>query len=86
MSAPGDPASCVYSMKVPSGTSLSVYAQIGSAQSVGITSLVKEGFKTDLLTQKLAPAGTIKSDPALIKSKDTNSTNTLPIYLKIDTV
>jgi hypothetical protein len=83
-SVPGDPASCVYSMKVPSGVALSVYAQIGSAQSVGITSLDKLK-KSDLLAQKLGPTNTIKGDSQFLKIKLSDSTNTLPLYLKLDT-
>jgi hypothetical protein len=74
-------------MKVPSGMSLSVYAELGSPQSVGITSLDKTGLKikSDLLTQKLAPSTAIKTDPQYYKSAGAGSSASLPLYLKIDT-
>ena len=82
-SVPGDPASCVYSMKVPSGLTLSVYAEIGSSQSVGITGVSNPALKSDLKTQKLGPTTEIKSRVEFYKP-GANSTDTLPLYLKID--
>jgi hypothetical protein len=83
-SAPGDPASCVYSMKVPSDVSLSIYAKLGSGESIGVTSLNKVGLKSDLFALKLAPASGLKSESQLLKVKAGGS-DTLPIYLKLDT-
>lgn len=83
-SAPGDPASCVYSMKVPSDVSLSIYAKLGSGESIGVTSLNKVGLKSDLFALKLAPAAGLKSQSQLLKVKPGGS-DTLPIYLKLDT-
>jgi hypothetical protein len=95
MSDPNDPASCVYSMKVPSSIPLSVYAQIGNAQSVGITSLGKGqkegvpgydklGSKSDLVSTKIFPPGGLKGAPQLVKIRDSASSISLPLYIKLD--
>jgi hypothetical protein len=80
----GDPASCVYSMKVPAEVSLSIYAEIGSAHSIGLVSLDKVGLKSDLIALKLAPAGTLKTESQAFKLKAGSTVDTLPIYLKLD--
>jgi hypothetical protein len=84
-SVPGDPASCVYSMKVPSGVALSIYAQLGSAESVGVTARDKSGLKSNVVVQKLAPPGAVKTAPQYLKIKDPASSSSLPLYLKLDT-
>jgi hypothetical protein len=82
--AAGDPASCVYSLKVPANVSLSVYAVVGSAQSIGLASLDKVGLKLDAVALKLAPAGQFKTESQLFKLKAGSTVDTLPIYLKLD--
>jgi len=88
-----DPATCVYSMKVPSGESLSIYAGIGSASSVGITGLHKladGSYAKVVTTSDLKTEGLIKLD-ALIKGGAqtiklaTGGSETLPLYIKLDT-
>lgn len=87
----GDPASCIYSMKVPSGEPLSVYAELGSAKSVGITgfhklpngSYAKEAIKSDLKTEKFLKIDTFKTELAQVKLKN-GETETLKFDLKLD--
>jgi len=89
MSDPMDPAACVYSLKVPSSISLSIFAQLGNAQSVGVSSN-REGtgpdkvVKSDLVTAKIAPAGSLKGSPQSLKANGGVATNSLPLYIKID--
>jgi len=87
----GDAASCVYSMKVPSGQNLSVYAVLGSPQSVGIKGFLKldkGGFDTkqtdsDLKTQGFLKLDQYKSGLQTIKLTS-GAQQTLPLYLKLD--
>jgi len=87
----GDTASCVYSLKVPSGQNLSVYAVLGSPQSVGIKGylkLDKGGFDTkqtdsDLKTQGFLKLDQYKSGLQTIKLTS-GGQQTLPLYLKLD--
>lgn len=87
-----DPATCVYSMKVPSGESLSVYASVGSPSSVGITGLHKLADGTfskvqttsDLKTEGFIKLDTIKGGAQTIKLA-TGGSETLPLYIKLDT-
>jgi hypothetical protein len=81
----GDPVSCVYSLKVPSGVGLSIYAQLGSPESVGVTALDKSGLKSNVVIAKLAPTGAVKTAPQYLKIKDPASSSSLPLYLKLDT-
>lgn len=88
----GDPASCVYSMKVPSGESLSVYAVLGSGKSVGITGLhkladgsyAKVATTSDLKTENFLKLDSFKGGLQTIKLAS-GGTETLPLYLKLDT-
>ena len=91
--SPGaDPATCVYSMKVPSGESLSIYASVGSPSSVGITGLHKlaDGSfskiqtTSDLKTEGFIKYDAIKSGAQTIKLA-TGGSETLPLYIKLDT-
>ncbi|MGA2393727.1 MAG: hypothetical protein ABSH03_10300 [Candidatus Lustribacter sp.] len=85
-----DPASCVYSMKVPSGDSLSIYADIGSAQSVGVTgfpkladgTFPKAAITSDLKKQSFLKINSIKSDYKSIKLT-TGESETLPISINL---
>lgn len=86
-----DQTSCVYSMKVPSGEALSVYAEVGSPSSVGITgspkladgSYAKAPITSDLKTQGYLKLDYIKSDALKVKLTAAGS-ETLPLYIKLD--
>jgi hypothetical protein len=89
-SAPGDPASCVYAMKVPSDVSLSVYAAIGSPKSIEITGFHKiaadkwdtTAIKSDPVKEGFLKIDGIKGESAAIKLKAGESA-TLPLYIKL---
>jgi len=68
---PGDPASCVYSMKVPSGVALSIYAQLGSAESVGVTAAATSRASSRMSWSKNSPRpAQFKTAPQYLKIKD----------------
>jgi len=89
--APGDPTSCVYSLKVPSGEALSVYAVLGSGQSVGITGLhkladgsyAKVSTTSDLKTENFLKIESLKGGLQTVKLS-TGGTETLPLYIKLE--
>jgi hypothetical protein len=86
-----DSLACVYSMKIPSGESLSVYAILGSPSSVGITGLhkladgsyAKTPTISDPKTEGFIKLDTIKGTPQIIKLATAGS-ETLPLYIKLD--